>query len=67
MFMFAENAFVKELASAYGNYMLTTNEFMTLGPETTKMYTMAQNHTISEFTEDFNRAVVDKDGNVHGS
>ena len=67
MYIFSENAFVKELGTAYGSYSLATNEFMTLGPENTKMYTMAQNHTASEFTEDFNRAVVDKDGNVKGS
>lgn len=67
MFLFAENAFIKELASAYGSYMLTTSEFQTLGPEGVKMYTMAQNHTASDFTDDFNKAVVDKDGNVHGS
>jgi len=67
MYIYSENAFVKELAEAYGRYRLATNEFMTLGPENTKMYTMAQNHSGSDFTDDMNRAVVNKDGTVTGS
>lgn len=67
MYLYADNAFVKELGTAYGRYRLATNEFMTLGPENTKMYTMAQNHSASEFTDDFNNAVVDDNGNVTGS
>lgn len=41
MYIYSENAFIKELAEAYGRYRLATNEFMTLGPENTKMYTMS--------------------------
>lgn len=67
MYIYSENAFVKELAEAYGRYRLATNEFMTLGPENTKMYTMAQNHSGSDFTDDMNRAVVNNDGTVTGS
>lgn len=67
LYLYADNAFVKELGTAYGRYRLATNEFMTLGPENTKMYTMAQNHSASEFTDDFNNAVVDDNGNITGS
>ena len=67
MYIYADNAFIKEMATAYGRYRLATNEFMTLGPENTKMYTMAQNHSASEFTDDFNLAVVDNDGRITGS
>jgi hypothetical protein len=67
MYLYADNAFIKEMGTAYGRYRLATNEFMTLGPENTKMYTMAQNHSASEFTDDFNLSVVDNDGRITGS
>lgn len=67
LYLYADNAFIKELGTAYGRYRLATNEFMTLGPENTKMYTMAQNHSASEFTDDFNNSVVDDNGNITGS
>lgn len=67
MYLYADNAFIKEMGTAYGRYRLATNEFMTLGPENTKMYTMAQNHSASEFTDDFNLSVIDNDGRITGS
>ena len=66
-FLYANNGFVKSMALWYGRYRAASQDMMVLGPENTKMYMFAQNHTISDMVYDLNQAQVDENGNVSGS
>ena len=66
-FLYANNGFVKSIALWYGRYRASSQDMMVLGPENTKMYMFAQNHTISDMVYDLNQAQVDQNGNVSGS
>jgi len=65
--LYSENGFIKYMSLWYGRYRAAAQEMMTIGPENTKMYMFAQNHTMSDITYDLQQAEVDKEGNVSGS
>lgn len=60
--IFSDSAFVKELAHAYSRHQRMTKELMTLGPNHTKRYTMAQCHTASDITDMLVDANISDDG-----
>lgn len=49
--LFSDSGFVKTLAHAHSRHIRMTKELMTLGPNHTKRYTMAQCHTASDITD----------------
>lgn len=65
-YIYSQNGFVKWLARAVSRYNKTASEIMTNGPEGTKRYTLAQSHTASDITDNFNKAVL-IDGEIKGS
>lgn len=60
--IFSDSAFIKELAHAYSRHQRMTKELMTLGPNHTKRYTMAQCHTASDITDMIIDANISDDG-----
>ena len=65
-YIYSQNSFVKWLSRAVSRYNKVASEIMTNGPEGTKRYTLAQSHTASDITDDFNKAVL-VDGEIKGS
>ena len=62
-YLYSTNGFIQLLASQYGKYRQRNVELMTLGAENTKQYTFAQNHTMSDMTDDLNNSY-DESGNL---
>lgn len=65
--LYANNGFVKLLAEGFAKYINATQEMNTLGPGDTSLFTMSQNNTASDITDDLNKAYVDELGNIQGS
>lgn len=65
-YIYSQNAFVKWMSRAVSRYNKVASEIMTNGPEGTKRYTLAQSHTASDITDNFNKAVL-VDGEIKGS
>lgn len=62
-YLYSTNGFIKLLAAQYGKYRQRNVELMTLGAENTKQYTFAQNHTMSDVTDNLNNSY-DENGNI---
>lgn len=62
-YMYSLNGFVISMATAYSNYRSAAQEMMVLGPDNTRMYTFAQNHSASDTTYELNTCL-DENGNV---
>ena len=67
IYLFRSNSVISSLGKALGDYMLETEEFMTVGPENTQMFTSADDHTASYMTQDINKAYVDSKNAIVGS
>ena len=65
-YIYSASGFVNWMARAVSRYNKAAVEIMTNGPEGTKRYMLAQSHTASDITDDFNRAVIEGDG-IKGS
>lgn len=62
-YMYSLNGFVISMAQAQSKYNTFYKEAMVVGPENTKMYTFAENHAASDFTDELNNAL-DEHGNL---
>jgi len=62
-YMYSLNGFVISMAQAQSKYNTFYKEAMVVGPENTKMYTFAENHAASDFTDELNNAL-DEQGNL---
>ena len=62
-YIYSLNGFVISMATAYSNYRSAAQEMMVLGPDNTRMYTFAQNHSASDTTYELNTCL-DENGNV---
>ena len=62
-YLYSMNGFVISMAYMFSDYKASSQEMMVLGPENTKMYTFAQNHSASDTTYELNN-VYDDDGNI---
>lgn len=62
-YLYSMNGFVISMAYMLSDYKSASQEMMVLGPENTKMYTFAQNHSASDTTYELNN-VYDNDGNI---
>lgn len=62
-YLYSKNGFVISLAKALSDYKQLSSETMVVGPQNTKMYTFAQNHTASDVTDDINNTY-DESGNI---
>lgn len=62
-YLYSMNGFVISMAYMFSDYKSSSQETMVLGPENTKMYTFAQNHSASDTTYELNN-VYDDDGNM---
>lgn len=62
-YVYTKSGFLTLLAMWQGKFRTSTTELMTIGPENTKMYTFAQNHTASDTIYDLNNSY-DENGNL---
>ena len=62
-YSYTKSGFLTLLAMWQGKFRTSTTELMTIGPENTKMYTFAQNHTASDTVFDLNNSY-DENGNL---
>lgn len=65
-YIYSQNGFVKWLSRAVSRYNKAASEIMTNGPEGTKRYMLAQSHTASDMTDNYNKAEL-VDGEIKGS
>ena len=65
-YIYSQNGFVKWMSRAVSRYNKAASEIMTNGPEGTKRYILAQSHTASDITDNYNKAEL-VDGEIKGS
>ena len=65
-YIYSQNGFVKWVSRAVSRYNKVASEIMTNGPEGTKRYMLAQSHTASDMTDNYNKAEL-VDGEIKGS